>query len=159
MVEMVSSLVNMYRVTKDDWDKWPFPHIITTLLDGAKTEGHNVTKVLAANVIALAWNVILSFKAHKEVLAKSLNNNLLKYGVKGDLFNDGLFQLCRGDVVGIINALERYQDIDPTFPGTRVYIDFLQYIVDITAAIDEDVGKFTEVLKEFDSMTPLISFK
>ncbi|XP_021901244.1 protein SYM1 [Carica papaya] len=27
-------------------------------------------QVLAANVIALIWNVILSFKAHKEVLAK-----------------------------------------------------------------------------------------
>ncbi|KAL5715516.1 hypothetical protein ACHQM5_017325 [Ranunculus cassubicifolius] len=27
-------------------------------------------QVLAANVIALAWNVILSFKAHKEILAK-----------------------------------------------------------------------------------------
>ncbi|XP_042515071.1 protein sym-1 [Macadamia integrifolia] len=27
-------------------------------------------QVLAANVVALAWNVILSFKAHKEILAK-----------------------------------------------------------------------------------------
>lgn len=26
--------------------------------------------VLAANFVALAWNVILSFKAHKEVIAK-----------------------------------------------------------------------------------------
>ena len=31
---------------------------------------------------------------------------------------------------------------------------------DIAAAIDEeDVGKFTEVIKEFDSMTPLVSSK
>lgn len=29
---------------------------------------------------------------------------------------------------------------------------------DVAAAIDEeDVGKFTEVIKEFDSMTPLVS--
>jgi peroxisomal membrane protein 2 len=27
-------------------------------------------QVLAANFVALAWNVILSFKAHKEVIAK-----------------------------------------------------------------------------------------
>jgi protein Mpv17 len=27
-------------------------------------------QVLASNVVALAWNVILSFKAHKEVVAK-----------------------------------------------------------------------------------------
>jgi len=29
-----------------------------------------VFQVLAANVVSLAWNVILSFKAHKEVIAK-----------------------------------------------------------------------------------------
>ena len=27
-------------------------------------------QVLASNVVALAWNVILSFKAHKEVVPK-----------------------------------------------------------------------------------------
>lgn len=29
-----------------------------------------VYQVLGANFVALAWNVILSFKAHKEVIAK-----------------------------------------------------------------------------------------
>jgi hypothetical protein len=38
-----------------------------------------------------------------------MNNNLLKYGVRGHLLNAGLCQLCRGDVVAITNALERYQ--------------------------------------------------
>ncbi|RZB67567.1 Alpha-soluble NSF attachment protein 2 [Glycine soja] len=86
----------------------------------------------------------------------SLSNNLLKYGVKGHLLNAGICQLCKDDVIAITNALERYQDLDPTFSGTREY----RLLADIAAAIDEeDVGKFTEVIKEFDSMTPLDSWK
>ncbi|KAK4777019.1 hypothetical protein SAY86_005707 [Trapa natans] len=57
-----------------------------------------------------------------EAIAKhSLNNNLLKYGAKGHLLNAGICQLCKGDVVAITNALDRYQDLDPTFAGTREY--------------------------------------
>jgi len=80
----------------------------------------------------------------EEIARKSINNNLLKYGVRGILLNAGLCQLCRGDTVAINNSLERYQvqtvplncqlvaivnsqcyfflqDIDPTFSGTREY--------------------------------------
>ncbi|KAJ1401134.1 Tetratricopeptide-like helical domain superfamily [Sesbania bispinosa] len=60
------------------------------------------------------------------------------------------------DVIAITNALERYQELDPTFSGTREH----RLLADIAAAIDEeDVAKFTEVIKEFDSMTPLDSWK
>ncbi|KAI9102229.1 hypothetical protein K1719_023739 [Acacia pycnantha] len=93
---------------------------------------------------------------YEEVARHSLNNNLLKYGVKGHLLNAGICQLCKGDVVAITNALERYQELDPTFTGTREY----RLLADIAAAIDEeDVGKFTDVVKEFDSMTPLDAWK
>ncbi|KAH7664704.1 NSF attachment protein [Dioscorea alata] len=45
-----------------------------------------------------------------EAIARhSMNNNLLKYSVKGLLLNAGICQLCRGDVVAITNALEKYQ--------------------------------------------------
>jgi alpha-soluble NSF attachment protein len=81
----------------------------------------------------------------EEIARKSINNNLLKYGVRGTLLNAGICQLCRGDAVAINNSLERYQvpncsielsagcycqllqcysfwqDIDPTFSGTREY--------------------------------------
>ncbi|CAJ1971071.1 unnamed protein product [Sphenostylis stenocarpa] len=97
-----------------------------------------------------------SIEIYEEIARQSLNNNLLKYGVKGHLLNAGICQLCKGDVIAITNALERYQDLDPTFSGTREY----RLLADIAAAIDEeDVGKFTEVIKEFDSMTPLDSWK
>lgn len=90
-----------------------------------------------------------SIEIYEEIARQSLNNNLLKYGVKGHLLNAGICQLCKGDVVAITNALERYQvyicfhfnlysiaygwlklnnccifffqDMDPTFSGTREY--------------------------------------
>lgn len=46
---------------------------------------------------------------YEEIARQSINNNLLKYGVRGHLLNAGLCQLCRGDIVAITNALERYQ--------------------------------------------------
>ncbi|XP_047953704.1 alpha-soluble NSF attachment protein-like, partial [Salvia hispanica] len=81
----------------------------------------------------------------EDIARQSLNNNLLKYGVKGHLLNAGICQLCKGDVVAINNALERYQvhlvfcthlqhsfcldawdnhifwvcKLDPTFSGTQ----------------------------------------
>ncbi|XP_019437582.1 PREDICTED: alpha-soluble NSF attachment protein 2-like [Lupinus angustifolius] len=97
-----------------------------------------------------------SIEIYEEIARQSLNNNLLKYGVKGHLLNAGICQLCKGDVIAITNALERYQELDPTFSGTREY----KFLADIAAALDEeDIGNFTDVVKEFDSMTPLDSWK
>ncbi|GAB2257623.1 hypothetical protein Droror1_Dr00013783 [Drosera rotundifolia] len=88
----------------------------------------------------------------EEIARHSLNNNLLKYGVRGHLLNAGICQLCKGDPVAISNALDKYQDLDPTFSRTRDY----QLLADLAAAVDEgDVGKFTAALKEYDSMSPL----
>ncbi|KAG8481713.1 hypothetical protein CXB51_026596 [Gossypium anomalum] len=93
---------------------------------------------------------------YEDIARQSLSNNLLKYGAKGHLLNAGICQLCKGDVVAITNALERYQELDPTFSGTREY----KFLADIASSIDEeDVTKFTDVVKEFDSMTPLDSWK
>ncbi|KAE9596221.1 hypothetical protein Lal_00048738 [Lupinus albus] len=97
-----------------------------------------------------------AIEIYEDIARQSLNNNLLKYGVKGHLLNAGICQLCKGDVIAITNALERYQELDPTFSGTREY----KLLADIAAAIDEeDVGNFTSVIKEFDSMSPLDSWK
>ena len=87
-----------------------------------------------------------AIKIYEEIACQSLNNNLLKYGVKGHLLNAGMCHLCKADVVSITNALEKYQvlllphisilvflwknlawfltstflqDLDPTFTGTR----------------------------------------
>ncbi|CAN6479130.1 unnamed protein product [Victoria cruziana] len=92
-----------------------------------------------------------------ESIAKvSMNNNLLKYSVKGLLLNAGICQLCKGDAVAINNALERYQDLDPTFSGTREH----KLLSDLASSFDEeDIDKFTTAVREFDSMTRLDPWK
>ncbi|KAL2549837.1 Alpha-soluble NSF attachment protein 2 [Forsythia ovata] len=97
-----------------------------------------------------------AIEIYEEIARQSLNNNLLKYGVKGHLLNAGICQLCKADVVAINNALDRYQELDPTFSGTREY----KLLADLAAAIDEeDIAKFTGAIKEFDSMTQLDAWK
>ncbi|KAI3891751.1 hypothetical protein MKX03_020889, partial [Papaver bracteatum] len=76
--------------------------------------------------------------------------------VKGYLLNAGLCQLCKADAAAISSALERYEELDPTFPGTREY----KFLADLAASVDEeDVQKFTDVVKKFDSMTKQDSWK
>ncbi|KAL9226792.1 hypothetical protein vseg_002563 [Gypsophila vaccaria] len=97
-----------------------------------------------------------AIEIYEDIGRQSLNSNLLKYGVKGHLLNAGICHLCKGDTVSITNALDKYQDMDPTFTGTREY----RLLSDLASAVDEqDIGKFTDVLKEFDSMTPLDAWK
>ncbi|KAJ0566678.1 putative NSF attachment protein [Helianthus annuus] len=97
-----------------------------------------------------------AIEIYEDIARQSLNNNLLKYSVRGHLLNAGICQLCKGDVVAITNALERYQELDPTFSGTREY----KLLADLAAAMDEeDVAKFTDAVKEFDSMTKLDEWK
>ncbi|XAR65998.1 hypothetical protein NMG60_11012033 [Bertholletia excelsa] len=99
-----------------------------------------------------------AIEIYEDIARQSLNSNLLKYGVKGHLLNAGICQLCKGkgDTVAINNALEKYQDLDPTFSGSREY----RLLAELADAIDqEDVAKFTAAVKEFDSMTPLDAWK
>ncbi|CAI9091811.1 OLC1v1026929C3 [Oldenlandia corymbosa var. corymbosa] len=97
-----------------------------------------------------------AIEIYEDIARQSLNNALLKYGVKGHLLNAGICQLCKGDVVAIHNALERYQELDPTFSGTREY----KLLADLATAIDEeDIAKFTDAVKEYDSMTQLDAWK
>ncbi|KAK9126779.1 hypothetical protein Scep_015625 [Stephania cephalantha] len=81
-----------------------------------------------------------AIEIYEDVARQSLNNNLLKYSVKGYLLNAGLCQLCKGDVVAITNALDKYQDLAASIE-------------------EEDVTKFTDIVKEFDSMTRLDPWK
>ncbi|CAH1417371.1 unnamed protein product [Lactuca virosa] len=97
-----------------------------------------------------------AIEIYEDISKQSLNNNLLKYGVKGHLLNAGICQLCKGDVVAITNALDKYQDMDPTFSGSREY----RLLAELAASIDEeDIEKFTDAIKEFDSITKLDAWK
>ncbi|KAK7287184.1 hypothetical protein RIF29_00287 [Crotalaria pallida] len=97
-----------------------------------------------------------AIKIYEDISKQSLDNNLLKYGVRGYLLNSGICQLCQEDIVAISNSLEHYQDLDPTFSKTHEY----RFLADLAASIEEeDAAKFTRVVDEFNKMTPLDSWK
>ncbi|KAI3844465.1 hypothetical protein MKX03_022597 [Papaver bracteatum] len=97
-----------------------------------------------------------AIEIYEEMAKQCLNNNLLKYSVKEYLLSAGLCQFCKDDVVALNNALEKYRDLDPTFSETRE----CKLLTVLAAATDEeDVGKFTDAVKEFKSMTRLDAWK
>ncbi|KAH9287813.1 hypothetical protein KI387_031930, partial [Taxus chinensis] len=88
----------------------------------------------------------------ESVAKETINNHLLKYNVKGYLLNAGICQICRGDTMALNNAFEKYQELDPTFSDTRE----CKFLAALVLSFDEeDVEKFTDVVKEFDSLTRL----
>lgn len=116
----------------------------------------NKCKLKVAEISAQLEQYQKAIQIYEDVARQSLNNNLLKYGVRGHLLNAGICQLCRGDVVAITNALEQYENLDPTFSRTREY----RFLSDLATAIDEeDVPKLTSIIKEFDSISKLDSWK
>ncbi|GAB2272109.1 hypothetical protein Dimus_006928 [Dionaea muscipula] len=120
------------------------------------TSSANQCKQKVAQFSAQLEQYPKAIEIFEEIARHSVNNNLLKYGVRGFLLNAGICQLCRGDPVAITNALDKYQDLDPTFSRTREY----QLLADLAAAVDvEDVGKFTTALKEYDSLSPLDAWR
>ena len=54
-----------------------------------------------------------------KVGGECLSNNLLKFQAKGYFFNAFLCILARTDVVAADGALNRFKDMDYTFPGSR----------------------------------------
>ncbi|KAK3150061.1 hypothetical protein QOZ80_3AG0227330 [Eleusine coracana subsp. coracana] len=123
--------------------------------EGQSSQANSMTQKIA-EIYAQLEKYQEATELFEELARKSCNNNLLKYSVRGILLNAGICQLCRGDPVAVNNSLERYQDIDPTFSGTHEY----KLLVDLAASMDEgDVSKFTDAIKEFDSMTRLDPWK
>ncbi|GAB2300758.1 hypothetical protein Dimus_034795 [Dionaea muscipula] len=48
-------------------------------------------------------------ESFEEIARHSVNNNLLKYSAKGFLLNADICQLCRGMLLQLTNALDKYQ--------------------------------------------------
>ncbi|XBI00264.1 hypothetical protein VPH35_129365 [Triticum aestivum] len=86
-----------------------------------QTSQSNTIKQKVAEIAAQLEQYPKATEIFEEIARQSINNNLLKYSVRGILLNAGICQLCRADAVAIQNSLERYQEIDPTFSGTREY--------------------------------------
>ena len=81
---------------------------------------------------------------------------MLKYSVKDYLFNAGLCQIINTNVEQARENIDRYRDMDPTFDDQRQ----CKLLLDILDALDEgDVAKFTQVTKEYDTISRFDKFK
>lgn len=116
----------------------------------------NQMKLKVAEFAALTADYKSAIEIYEAVAKDSLSSKLLSYSVKNYLLNAGICQLCRADIVAVQNALEKYQDMDPTFSDTR---EFKLFAGCAEAMEQGDPDVFTEAIKEFDSMTRLDSWK
>ncbi|KAJ8438647.1 hypothetical protein Cgig2_016393 [Carnegiea gigantea] len=110
-----------------------------------------------AQISALLKQYQNAIEIFEEVAHEAVNNSSMRYGVRHHVLNAGICHLCNnGDLGAVTNALERYQDLDPTFLRTSEY----NLLTELVAAYDEqDLDKFTEVLIDYDSLSPLDSWK
>ena len=93
---------------------------------------------------------------YENVAKNSLGNNLLKYSVKDYLFNAGLCQIINTNGEQARENIDRYRDMDPTFDDQRQ----CKLLLDILDALDEgDLAKFTQVTKEYDTISRFDKFK
>jgi alpha-soluble NSF attachment protein len=91
-----------------------------------------------------------------KVAGECLSNNLLKFQAKGYFFNAFLCILARTDVVAADAALERFKEMDYTFPGSReckLCEDVLQSFKDANA------DAFTDAIYNYDQISKLDPWK
>lgn len=120
------------------------------------TTSVNQMKLKVAEYAALNADYSKAAEIYETVGRESLRSNLLKYSVKNYLLSAGLCQFCKGDIIAVQNALEKYQDMDPSFADTREF----KLLSSLAQATEEgDAEEFTEAIKEFDSITRLDSWK
>lgn len=80
----------------------------------------------------------------------------MKWSVKDYFLKAGLCHLAVGDMVATTRALEKYRDMDPTFPSTREH----QLLVDISEAVEAgDQEVFQDKLFQYDQMSKLDKWK
>lgn len=120
------------------------------------TSQGNQCRLKVAQIAAQLEQYPKAIEIFEAVARQSMDNNLLRYSVKGYLLNAGICHICGCDPVAIINALEKYQEMDPAFTNSRE----CKLLTELAASIEEeDVEKFTDAIKEFDSMTRLDQWK
>ncbi|KAI0013285.1 TPR-like protein [Xylariaceae sp. FL0662B] len=109
-----------------------------------------------ADIAALEGDYYKAVEQYEKVAAASLNNNLMRYSVKDYFLKAGICHLATGDMVATNRALEKYRDMDPTFPSNREH----QLLVDLAAAIEAgDQDQFTDKLFQYDQMSKLDKWK
>ncbi|EGC31344.1 soluble NSF attachment protein alpha isoform [Dictyostelium purpureum] len=97
-----------------------------------------------------------SIEIYEQVAAASLDNNLTQWGCKEYFLRACLCYLASDDVVGAERALQRYKDMQASFNSTRE-CRLLDGV--IQACRNNNVDEFTNEVAEFNSISPLDSWK
>lgn len=105
-----------------------------------------------AGLSATAKDYERAIAIYERVAIASLDNNLLRFSVKGYLLNAGICRMASGDAPKARSDLERYEGMDASFTTTREG-QFLRSLVEAFEATDEDT--FTEVVRAFDEVSRL----
>jgi len=109
-----------------------------------------------ADLAAIEGDYYKAIEHFDKVSASSVSNNLMKWSVKDYFLKAGLCHLAVGDQVATSRALEKYRDMDPTFPSTREH----QLLVDLYEAVEGgDQEAFADKLFQYDQMSKLDKWK
>ena len=109
-----------------------------------------------ADLAAIEGDYYKAIEQYEKVASASVGNNLMRYSVKDYFLKAGICHLATGDMVATNRALEKYRDMDPTFPSTREH----QLLVDLSGNLEAgDQEAFTDNLFQYDQMSKLDKWK
>jgi alpha-soluble NSF attachment protein len=92
----------------------------------------------------------------EKVAQLAINNNLMRYSVKEYFLKAGICHMATKDMVATNRAMEKYREMDPTFPSQREH----QLLVDLIQAVESnDQELFTDKLFAYDQMSKLDRWK
>jgi len=109
-----------------------------------------------ADLAAMEGDYYKAIELFEKVASTAVSNNLMKWSVKDYFLKAGLCHLAVGDQVATNRALEKYRDMDPTFPSQREH----QLLVDLYEAVEAgDQEMFADKLFQYDQMSKLDKWK
>ncbi|EGD73083.1 hypothetical protein PTSG_04797 [Salpingoeca rosetta] len=119
--------------------------------DDAQTSADKL-KLKLAEIYARKDRFADAYTAFEEVASRMIDNKLLRFGSKEFYLKAGICRLCAGDAIAARRAAEGYITAFPQFQDTREE----KLLFGLLDAVDEnDVEKFTEAVREFDSIQKL----
>jgi len=103
--------------------------------EGSSSQANQVLLKIAG-LAATARQYDMAVGIYEKVALASLDNNLLRYSVKGYLLNAGICRLATGEIAKAKLDLQRYEGMDATFSTTREG-EFLRSLVEAFDEPDE----------------------
>lgn len=116
----------------------------------------NQVLLKVAGLCAASQDYKRAVEIYEQVAIASMETALLKFSVKNYLWLAGVCRLATGEIGAALDALERYDSLDPTFASTMEG----KFLRSISAAYEElDEDAFTDTVREYDAIARLDSQK